>query len=109
MPFLQRVYRETRCTDENGRELMAMEVFAHSIRYLKNHLLQNLSLDLSEPHELKISDIDFVLTVPAIWDDTAKMFMREAAIMVRCKLMVYMYLSKFLTPQAIVCITLVLI
>lgn len=82
MPFLQRVYRETRCTDEIGRELMAMEVFAHSIRYLKDHLLQNLSLDQREPHELNINDIDFVLTVPAIWDDTEKMFMHEAAVMV---------------------------
>lgn len=29
-----------------------------------------------------MDDIDFVLTVPAIWDDTAKMFMREAAVQV---------------------------
>ena len=28
------------------------------------------------------TDIDFVLTVPAIWGDAAKMFMREAAIQV---------------------------
>lgn len=28
------------------------------------------------------SDVEFVLTVPAIWGDKAKMFMREAAIAV---------------------------
>lgn len=61
-----------------------MEVFAYSIRYLKNHLLQHI-LDryVWGPNGLNINDIAFVLTVPAIWDDTAKMFMREAAIKVR--------------------------
>lgn len=29
-----------------------------------------------------MDDIYFVLTVPATWDDTAKMFMREAAVQV---------------------------
>lgn len=33
--------------------------------------------------KVTVDDINFVLTVPAIWDDTAKMFMREAAIEVR--------------------------
>lgn len=33
--------------------------------------------------KVTVDDINFVLTVPAIWDDTAKMFMREAAIRVR--------------------------
>lgn len=67
-----------------------MDVFAYSIRYLKDRLLQHLCVDLYEPshNEQKIEDINFVLTVPAIWDDAAKMFMREAAIRVRYKLMV---------------------
>lgn len=29
-----------------------------------------------------MDDIDFVLTVPATWDDTAKMLLREAAVQV---------------------------
>lgn len=63
-----------------------MDVFTHSIRYLKDQLLQDLCLyELSS----RVDDITFVLTVPAMWDDTAKMFMREAAIGVRYKLMVY--------------------
>lgn len=79
--MLQRVHRETKCNDENGRELEAMLVFTHSIRYLKDHLLKTICKGFIED-PFKISDINFVLTVPAIWDDTAKMFMREAAIKV---------------------------
>lgn len=79
--LLQRVHRETKCNAENGREVKAMDVFTYSIRYLKDHLLA----EIFRSHlgdEVKVTDISFVLTVPAIWDDTAKMFMREAAIAV---------------------------
>lgn len=59
-----------------------MIVFSYSIRYLKDHLLEKLfSSNLGD--KVTVDDINFVLTVPAIWDDTAKMFMREAAIEVR--------------------------
>ena len=36
--------------------------------------------------DFNAEDIDFVLTVPAIWGDIGKMFMREAAVQVSCKL-----------------------
>lgn len=58
-----------------------MVVFSYSIRYLKEHLLEKL-LTSNLGDKVTVNDIDFVLTVPAIWDDTAKMFMREAAIAV---------------------------
>lgn len=60
----------------------AIIVFSYSIRYLKDHLLEKL-LTSNLGDKVTVDDIDFVLTVPAIWDDTAKMFMREAAIQVR--------------------------
>ena len=47
---------------------------------MKEHLLKELEDKLTD--KVTVDDIDFVLTVPAIWDDTAKMFMREAAIQV---------------------------
>lgn len=76
--LLQRVHRETKCKDENGREVKAMDVFTYSIQYLKEHLLEKIfSSHIGD--KVKVTDISFVLTVPAIWDDTAKMFMREAA------------------------------
>lgn len=62
--------------------MRAIIVFSYSIRYLKDHLLDKL-LTSNLGDKVTVDDIDFVLTVPAIWDDTAKMFMREAAIQVR--------------------------
>ena len=52
----------------------AMKVFSASIKYLKDHFVGKIeSLKLVE------TDIHWVLTVPAIWKDNAKQFMREAA------------------------------
>lgn len=77
---IQRVHRKTQCVDISGRSVDAASVFTHSIWYLKKHMLE--ALNESHAFEITIADIDFVITVPAIWDDTAKMFMREAAIKV---------------------------
>lgn len=76
--------RDTKVRDESrekGKELPALDVFVHSIRYLKNHLLNHLkkksvaNLIGGEGDEY----IHWVLTIPAIWNDRAKQFMREAA------------------------------
>ncbi|XP_060583162.1 heat shock 70 kDa protein 12B-like [Ruditapes philippinarum] len=55
----------------------AMTIFGMSIRYLRNHLLKRLEKE--EPW-IKESDIKYVLTVPAIWKENAKQFMRKAAV-----------------------------
>lgn len=47
---------------------------------MKEHLLK--ALEHIQKVKITVDDIYFVLTVPAIWDDTAKMFMREAAVKV---------------------------
>ena len=60
--------------DGNGHTMNAMKVFSASIKYLKDHFVGKIeSLKLVE------NDIHWVLTVPAIWKDNAKQFMREAA------------------------------
>lgn len=78
--FTKRLHRETTCKDKNGREVKAMLIFTFSIRYLKDHLLENIKERLNEKMDFFVDNIKFVLTVPAIWNGTAKMFMREAAI-----------------------------
>lgn len=62
--------------DVTGRSLPAAEVFRLSIKALKDHLLETLrkSCDM-----IKEEEIRYVLTVPAIWTDPAKEFMRAAA------------------------------
>lgn len=79
--LLKRVHRETTCKDKHGREAKAMLIFTLSIRYLKDHLLDILRQRLGD--YIIADDIEFVFTVPAIWNGTAKLFMREAAIQVR--------------------------
>lgn len=54
-----------------------MKVFSEAIRFLKDNLLDQCEKD---PFNVKADDIHWVLTVPAIWDDAAKQFMREAAV-----------------------------
>lgn len=69
--------RGVKCEDINGKKLEAIKVFAHSIRYLKEHLMKEIQKSIVGATD---TDVEYVLTVPAIWGDKAKMFMREAAI-----------------------------
>lgn len=73
----QDIDRNTRIKDVSGKSMPAMDVFSLSIKYLKDHCLKTLNSRgvLSNPENVK-----FVLTVPAIWSDRSKQFMRVAAI-----------------------------
>ncbi|XP_069131333.1 heat shock 70 kDa protein 12B-like [Argopecten irradians] len=61
----------------DGKTMPAMKVFSAAIGYLKDHLLGTCKLRGADVHA---HDIAWVLTVPAIWSDPAKQFMREAAV-----------------------------
>lgn len=52
-----------------------------AIEYLKDHLLDTLQSKskTSSRVDITVKDVHFVITVPAIWDDKAKLIMREAA------------------------------
>ncbi|XP_048160566.1 heat shock 70 kDa protein 12B [Corvus hawaiiensis] len=61
----------------NGKKMLALEVFAHALRFFKQHAVQELK---DQCPSLPENDaIRWVLTVPAIWKQPAKQFMREAA------------------------------
>ena len=62
--------------DINGKSMRAITVFAMAFRYLKDHMLSVLR---TQTVGMKETDIRYVITVPAIWTDKAKQFMREAA------------------------------
>lgn len=57
-------------------------MFSYSIRFLKDHIMEEIKKSVIQEAAGAI-DLEYVLTVPAIWGDKAKMFMREAAIGVR--------------------------
>ena len=62
----------------NGKSFTALEVFAHSIKFMKDEALRILASDTGDK-DFNVLDIQWVLTVPAIWTPRAKQFMREAA------------------------------
>lgn len=65
----------------NGKQLPAFEVFAMSIKALDDHLMTMFQhKGNSEP--LKIDDIKWILTVPAIWSEKSKQLMRRSAVKV---------------------------
>ncbi|XP_052780055.1 heat shock 70 kDa protein 12A-like [Mya arenaria] len=71
------ITRDMDIEDETGKKLNAKLVFMATIRFLKDDLLKCIEDRIKEC--VKPEDIRWVLTVPAIWDDGAKQFMREAA------------------------------
>lgn len=60
---------DAKVKDIRGREMPALEIFTHAVKFMKNHLFNNL-----EGRGIKVDDfkIIWVLTVPAIWDDRSK-------------------------------------
>lgn len=63
--------------DNNGKTVLAVDVFALSIRALVNYVMECLKSCISTPFEQ--IEIQWVLTVPAIWADNSNEFMRESA------------------------------
>uniref|UniRef100_A0A4W6D9V3 Uncharacterized protein n=1 Tax=Lates calcarifer TaxID=8187 RepID=A0A4W6D9V3_LATCA len=62
----------------NGKSMKALKVFTEALRYLKEDALETIAAN-TEGRRFIASDFTWVLTVPAIWDPSAKQFMREAA------------------------------
>ncbi|KAK5608351.1 hypothetical protein CRENBAI_000291 [Crenichthys baileyi] len=57
--------------------MKALKVFSESLRFLKEDALRTISYNTGQ--KFLASDFTWVLPVPAIWDPSAKQFMREAA------------------------------
>lgn len=70
--------RNMEIEDIDGKKMSFMTIIAHAIRYLKEHLLRQLN-DKNILEAVTADGIFWVLTVPAIWTDSAKQFTREAA------------------------------
>lgn len=89
---LQEISRDFMLVSENGCLIPAMKVFSESIKYLKTHLENHIN---SKTVCIKPQEIEWVLTIPAIWTDPAKQFMREAANIVSyvaCSIVFYLNL-----------------
>ncbi|XP_052254956.1 heat shock 70 kDa protein 12A-like [Dreissena polymorpha] len=71
------IAQSTMLKDETGKELKALTVFSLSIKCLRDDFYDHLSRSICG--KFNTSDIHWVLTVPAIWDEPAKQFMRTSA------------------------------
>ncbi|CAC5400999.1 unnamed protein product [Mytilus coruscus] len=72
----QDIRKDFEMTDINGKAISAKLVIKLAIQYLRKHLL-----DQFEERNIGVNanDIEWVITVPAIWNDACKQFMRDAA------------------------------
>ena len=69
--------------DMFDKELPALDVFAAAIEYMMNHFLDKLHNGSDKEKIITVKDVHFMITVPAIWSDLSKQFMRQAAVNVR--------------------------
>lgn len=62
--------------DISGKPMNAVDVFSLSIKALVDHFMATVKKQVIG---LTFQEIRWVLTIPAIWTDAAKQFMRECA------------------------------
>lgn len=72
------IERDVTLLDFAGKSLSAKRVFTLTIKYLVDDMKGMCDRQIAN-EAIKDEEIHWVLTVPAIWDDGAKQFMREAA------------------------------
>ncbi|KAL3857338.1 hypothetical protein ACJMK2_012015 [Sinanodonta woodiana] len=87
--------RHTMIEEITGKTLPAMKVFSRAIESMRNDFLSQFKSKLEG--RIEDRDICWVLTVPAIWSESAKQFMRHAAITAGIK---NEYLRIALEPEA---------
>ncbi|XP_059803910.1 heat shock 70 kDa protein 12A isoform X2 [Hypanus sabinus] len=68
---------DTELEATNGKKVKAIEIFAFALMFFKDHALQELGDQAGSPFDN--SEVRWVITVPAIWKQPAKQFMRHAA------------------------------
>ena len=66
-------------SDINGKKMLALDVFTAAIKFMRQFLLKELNKRGVKEEDLEITEFSWVITVPAIWNNDAKQFMREAA------------------------------
>ena len=63
----------------NGQRVLAYLVFGHALRFFKDTCLSAINESLVGGRAITTEDVQWVITVPAIWRQSAKQFMRYAA------------------------------
>jgi len=69
----------------NGAVVKALDLFSVCLAYLGDKAMECINASGQRAKTYESRDVQWVVTVPAIWEPTAKEFMREAAYKVRKK------------------------
>lgn len=67
--------KSTKLKAIDGKEMLALDVYSAVIKYVKDLSLRDLVVSSG----LSLTDIRWVLIVPANWDTSARRFMKKAA------------------------------
>ncbi|XP_015260152.1 PREDICTED: heat shock 70 kDa protein 12A-like [Cyprinodon variegatus] len=78
MTLYKKKLSDLKIKDASGKPLEALKVFSESLRFLKDDALKTIS-SMTRVMAFNPSFFTWVLTVPAIWDESDKQFMIEAA------------------------------
>ena len=71
------LHMDTNAMSVDGRQLSLMKVISHSLRFIAEKALEKLAEQVGKVVSTKIR---WVLTVPALWSEEHKQFMRKAAV-----------------------------
>lgn len=89
---MQELNRRMELEATNGKRISAVTVFSHGLCYFKNTCLKELAeVSISQESPFCKEDITWVITVPAIWRQSAKQFMRHAAVQVSMAVQCILY------------------
>ena len=70
-------HNEVNVKSVDGREMPLMKIISESLKFIAEKAMDKLKEQIGE---FKKEKIRWVLTVPALWSEEHKMFMRKAAV-----------------------------
>lgn len=73
---MQGLNKDMMLEDINGRKMKALDVFACCIEYIKNKVFKRAEEGVSNLQE---DEVHWMITVPAIWNESARQFIIAAA------------------------------
>jgi len=75
----KKLSRKSELKDATGKQMKALDVFCIVFCHLKQIILHQINLSKSASFSITSDDVGWMITIPAIWTDEARQFMREAA------------------------------
>ena len=76
---LQDLSKDTTLMASNGAVVKALDLFSVCLAFLGDKAMECINASGQRGKTYESRDVQWVVTVPAIWEPTAKEFMREAA------------------------------